>query len=96
MTSDLAIAVGERTGMFLEEKNVKELGNWVFVRDPEYPGEIECYANENSIIWECWTAIDESVSPFGTRNKSVLQKTLETLDRDYKNYLGEIGCDENI
>ena len=96
MKSDLAIVVGERTGMFLKEKNVKELGNWVFVRNPEYPGEIECYSNENSIIWECWDAIDESVSPFGTRNKSVLNKTLETLDRDYSNYLKEIGCDETI
>ena len=46
------------------------------------------------MIWECWTAIDESVSPFGTRNKSVLKKTLEKLDRDYANYLGEIGYDE--
>ncbi len=92
--NDLAIAVGERTGMFLKEKDVKALGNWVFVRNPEYPDEIECYNNENAIMWECWTDIDISVSPFGTRDKAILQETLETLDRDYGRYLEEIYSDE--
>lgn len=35
-------------------------------------------------------AVDELVSPFGNRNKSVLKKTLEKLDRDCSNYLREI------
>ena len=61
---------------------IEIVGNWLF-HNSGYENEIDCYHLPLPIESEVWTSIPTANSPFGTSDSSVLEKTIESLDKGY-------------
>lgn len=79
----LATALGERTGMDVFPSEIEVVGNWLF-HNSGYENEIDCYHLPLPIESEVWTSVTTANSPFGTSDSSILEKTIETLDKGYE------------
>jgi len=94
--TELACALGERTGYDLRPKDVRRAGRWVFVRTPEYPDEVECYALPLPMSAEPWTDVMFERSPFAGREAWALvaDEVLNCLDIGWLRHLvGRVGDD---
>ena len=91
---DIALCFGERTGYFVEPKEIRVRGNWLFYKrqfdDLEYY--IECYRAEHArydssvLCMEPWDDCTLEESPFIPNNDDKVSKTLERLDKSYQKY----------
>ena len=45
---DIALCFGERTGMFVEPKEIRVRGDWLFYKLPDGDGIIDCYRANNA------------------------------------------------
>ena len=84
---DLTIYVSECVGNSLETENVAMFKDWVFVRDEEWPDDIDCYhtsQNGWACLWEPWTGKPLAETPFGTTDKTILLKTVESLNKGWE------------
>ena len=87
---DIALNFGERTGMFVEPKEIRVRGKWLFYKLPDGDGRVECYRAENTryksgvLCMECWDDCSLEDSPFIPNNNDKVSETLERLDKSYK------------
>ena len=89
---DIALCFGERTGYFVEPKDIRVRGDWLFYKrqfdDLEYY--IECYRAEHArydsgvFCMEPWSDCTLEESPFIPNNDDKVSKTLERLDKSYQ------------
>ena len=61
----LAIMLGERTGLDINVNEVLEDNNFIYYHNPDYPEEVEVYEKPLSFIAEPWDHLPVSDSPFG-------------------------------
>ena len=86
---DIALCFGERTGLFVEPKEIRVRGNWLFYRSPDYD-EIDCYRAAHArydsgvLCMEPWDDCTLEESPFIPNNNDKVSKTLERLDKSYQ------------
>ena len=90
--SKLSIYFSEMYGDEVKPKHVKTFGGWVFHFREDWPDEADCYKLDDGCFCECWSGVKIEVSPFGTNDKETLRKTVAALDKDYNDYLIEIGA----
>lgn len=76
--ASLAIALGERTGMDVDGKDIKIIGKWLFHNDPNID-DVDVYELPLPMRAEPWAGCKLEDSPFGTRNANTLQQTLAKL-----------------
>jgi|TARA_B110000093_G_scaffold109762_1_gene117862 hypothetical protein len=85
---DLAIRVSECTGLQICKEDVASYKGWVFVRDLDWPDEIDCY-NTGQNPWECawepYSGRAPDQTPLGTTDINVLNQTIESLEISYRN-----------
>ncbi len=87
---DIALNFGERTGMFVEPKEIRVRGKWLFYKLPDGDGIIDCYRAENArynsgvLCMEPWSDCTLEESPFVPNNNDKVSKTLERLDKSYQ------------
>ena len=95
--SKLSIYFSEAYGDEVKPKHVKSFGGWVFHFREDWPNEADCYKldndffERNSLFCECWDEVKIELSPFGTKDKDILSETVAKLDREYNEYLTEMG-----
>jgi hypothetical protein len=83
---NLTIHVSECTGLMLEKEDVASFDGWVFIRDLDWPDEIDCYhtgQNPWECIWEPWAGKPVNQTPFGTTDINVLKQTVASLDESF-------------
>jgi hypothetical protein len=89
---DIALCFGERTGMFVEPKEIRVKGNWLFYKRPDYDDYIECYQAKHArydsgvLCMEPWDHCNIEDSPFVPNNNDKVSKTLERLDKSYQRH----------
>ena len=87
---DISLCFGERTGMFVEPKEIRVRGDWLFYKSPEGDGIIDCYRAAHArydsgvLCMECWDDCSLEDSPFVPNNNDRVSKTLERLDKTYQ------------
>ena len=89
---DLTIFVSERIGESLDKKNVALFKDWVFVRDEDWPDDIDCYHSSQNgwtSLWEPWSGKPLAETPFGTTDKTILLKTVESLNKGWQEHIWE-------
>jgi len=93
---ELAIALGERTGFDLRPHDIRKAGDWIFVRNPEWPDEAECYPLPLNLIAEPWNDVPIDRSPFAGKKEwaSIADDVLAKLDTEFQSYLKEIEEEE--
>tara|TARA_Y100000004_G_scaffold79132_1_gene88966 strand:+ start:724 stop:993 length:270 start_codon:yes stop_codon:yes gene_type:complete len=83
LTSDqresMAIALGERTGMDVDPKDIAILGNWLFHNDPDID-DVDVYELPLPMCAEAWAGCKLEDSPFGTNDHATLQATIAKLE----------------
>ena len=89
--SKLSVYFSELYGDEVKPKHVKSFGGWVFHFRENWPNEADCYKLDGGWFCECWSEVKVEVSPFGTKDKSILAETVAKLDREYNEYLTEMG-----
>ena len=62
---ELAIMLGERTGLDISPSEVSEDNHFIYYRNPEYPEEVEVYEKPLSVYAEPWDHLPLADSPFG-------------------------------
>ena len=89
---ELAIALGERTGLDLRPNDIRQSGDWIFVRRREWPDEAECYSLPLDLIAEPWNDVPIDRSPFAGKKEwaSIADDVLVKLDTEFSAYLKEI------
>ena len=95
----IALCFGERIGDFVETKDIRLRGNWLFYRTEgffyKYDKEVECYWAENArynsgvLCMEPWDAVQYENSPFVPKNDEKVSIELKRLDEGYKQHLYE-------
>ena len=84
----LAIALGERTGLFIAAEDVRQVGDWVFHRlDPHGP-EVACSRLPLPVCAEPWDGIPIAESPFSPHHPN-LPATIAKLTREYEAGMAE-------
>ncbi len=75
----MAIALGERTGMDVEPKDIAIIGKWLF---HDYPGyeEVDVYELPLPMCAEVWDNCKFEQSPFGTKDLATLQATIKRIE----------------
>ena len=87
---DIALCFGERTGMFVEPKEIRIRGDWLFYKLPDGDGIIDCYRAAHArydsgvLCMEPWDDCTLEESPFVPNNNDRVSKTLERLDKTYQ------------
>ena len=87
---DIALCFGERTGLFVEPKEIRVRGDWLFYKAPDCDGIIDCYRAAHArydsgvLCMECWDDCSLEDSPFVPNNNDRVSKTLERLDKTYQ------------
>ena len=83
LTSDqresMAIALGERTGLDVNPKDIAIIGNWLFHNDPAID-DVDVYELPLPMCAEVWTGCKVEESPFGTNDSSTLQATIAKIE----------------
>ena len=83
LTSDqresMAIALGERTGLDVNPKDIAIIGNWLFHNDPDIH-DVDVYKLPLPMCAEVWTGCKVEDSPFGTNDSSTLQATITKIE----------------
>ena len=91
----IALCFGERTGYFVEPKEIRVRGNWLFYKRSDYDDYIECYQAKHArydsgvLCMEPWDHCNLEDSPFVPNNNDKVSKTLERLDKSYQRHLYE-------
>ena len=86
---DIALCFGERTGLFVEPKEIRVRGDWPFYKAPDWGGIIDCYRAADArydsgvLCMECWDDCTLEESPFVPNNNNRVSKTLERLDKTW-------------
>jgi len=75
----MAIALGERTGMDVNPKDIKIIGKWLFHNDPDID-DVDVYELPLSMCAEAWDGCKLEASPFGTNDPETLQATITKLE----------------
>ena len=87
---DIALCFGERTGLFVEPKEIRVRGDWLFYKLPDGDGIIDCYRAAHArydsgvLCMEPWDDCTLEESPFIPNNDDKVSKTLERLDKSYQ------------
>ena len=95
---DIALCLGERLGEFIETKDIRIRGDWLFHRTKmelydRYWDEVDCYwapdarYDSGVLCMEAWDGVKMEDSPFIPRNDKKVAKSLEKLDKSYKQHL---------
>ena len=53
---DIALCFGERTGLFVDPKEIRVRGDWLFYKSPDYD-EIDCYRAahaRSTLVYSAW------------------------------------------
>ena len=89
---ELTVALNERTGFDLRPNDIRQSGDWIFVRRPEWPDEAECYSLPLDLIAEAWDDVPIDRSPFAGKKEwaSIADGVLAKLDAKFSAYLKEI------
>ena len=74
----MAIALGERTGLDVEPKNIAIIGKWLFHNDPDID-DVDVYELPLPMCAEVWTDCKLEQSPFGTKDPATLQATIKKI-----------------
>tara|TARA_R100000005_G_C4802180_1_gene93189 strand:- start:128 stop:394 length:267 start_codon:yes stop_codon:yes gene_type:complete len=77
--NSMAIALGERTGLDVNPKDIAIIGNWLFHNDPDID-DVDVYKLPLPMCAEVWTGCKVEESPFGTNDSSILQATLTKIE----------------
>ena len=77
--NSLAIALGERTGMDVDGKDIKIIGKWLFHNDPDID-DVDVYELPLPTCAEAWAGCKLENSPFGTNDQATLQATIAKLE----------------
>ena len=80
--------ISEAWGRSISIKNVKLRGDWLFIREPEWPDEVDCiHMPKSGDIWaEPWDGIRLEDSPFTPRNKEAVNIAIAKLDTAIAEY----------
>ena len=84
----LAIALGERTGLFVDWLDVRQVGQWVFHRFDRHGTEVDCYRLPLPMCAEPWDGIPIAESPFSPHHPN-LPATIAKLTREYEAVMAE-------
>ena len=93
--ADIALCFGERTGYDVDPKDIRIKGNWLFHRAEWLDDEVDCYwaadarYNSGVLSMEAWNGVKIEDSPFIPKNDERVAKSLEKLDKGYKQHLFE-------
>ena len=79
----MAIALGERTGLDVLPSDIEIVGDWLFHNNIEVDA-VDAYHLPLSMCAEVWEQCIVSVSPFGTTDNAVIQKTVDQFDAEYE------------
>ena len=79
----MAVALGERTGLDVLPADIEIVGDWLFHDNVEVNA-VDVYRLPLSMCAEAWDECIVSVSPFGTADNAVIQKTVDQLDAEYE------------
>jgi hypothetical protein len=84
--------ISEAWGRSISIKNVKLRGDWLFIREPEWPDEVDCiHMPKSGDIWaEPWDGIRLEDSPFTPRNKEAVDIAIAKLDTAIAKYYAEM------
>ena len=84
--------ISEAWGRHISINNVKLRGDWLFIREPEWPDEVECiHMPKSGDIWgEPWDGIRLEDSPFVPHNKEAVDIAVAKLDAEIAKYLAEM------
>ena len=96
----IALCFGERIGDYVETKDIRVRGNWLFYRTRmgllnKYDKEVECYwakdarYNSGVLCMEAWDAVKYENSPFIPKNNEKVSIELKRLDHSYQKFLYE-------
>jgi len=96
----IALCFGERIGDYVETKDIRVRGNWLFYRTrmglfDRYDKEVECYwakhatYNSGVLCMEPWDEVQYENSPFIPKNDKKVSIELKRLDNDYQQHLYE-------
>ena len=77
--ASLAIALGERTGMDVDAKDIKIIGKWLFHNDPDID-DVDVYKLPLPMCAEAWSGCKLEDSPFSTNDHATLQATIAKLE----------------
>ena len=76
---EIAIALGERTGMDVAPEDVAIFGGWLFHNDPSID-DVDVYKLPLPMCAEPWTGCKVEHSPFGTKVQATLQATIAKIE----------------
>ena len=83
--------ISEAWGRDISINNVKLRGDWLFIREPEWPDEVECiHMPTRDISGEPWDGIRLEDSPFIPHNKEAVDVAVAKLDAEIAKYLAEM------
>ena len=78
----MAVALGSAQGLMLPA-DIEIVGDWLFHDNVEVNA-VDVYHLPLSMCAEAWDECIVSVSPFGTADNAVIQKTVDQLDAEYE------------
>ena len=83
--------ISEAWGRSISLKDVKLRGDWLFIREPEWPDEVDCIHMPMSgdIYAEPYDTIRLADSPFAPNNKEAVDIAIAKLDIDVAKYYAE-------